>query len=358
MVNRPRGRVEYEYFSHVFRYLINIYNYNKPSALDHDLLPVVFWANMKTCFLFPGQGAQYPGMAKDLWEESHKVKELFKKATQASGMDAEKLLFESSEDELKATDKTQIAITLASLCSSAFLKEKGILPLGCAGFSLGEYAALCEAGVIRLEDVFPVVKIRGALMEKAARSLDSQTGEPGMAAVLGISAEKVAATVEGLAGLSVYLSNHNSPTQVVVSGTAAGLEKAEEALRAAGARRFVRLPVSGPFHSPLMSDARREFDEALAAFAFSDPSIPVYSNVTGKAIRAGSEAKELCGAQLVSTVRWVAVEEALFADGFDRFLEAGPGTVLTGLMRALRADARCEQAGTLVSISKAAETTK
>ena len=316
---------------------------------------MVFWADMKTCFLFPGQGAQYPGMAKDLWEASHKVKDLFKKASEASGMETEKLLFESSEEELKATDKTQVAITLASLCSSAVLKEKGILPQGCAGFSLGEYAALCEAGVIRLEDVFPIVKIRGALMEKAARSLDSHTGAPGMAAVLGISSEKAAAILDGLAASSVYLSNYNSPSQVVVSGTAAGLEKAEEALRAAGARRFVRLSVSGPFHSPLMADARREFDDALAPFAFSNPAIPVYANVTGRMIRTGSEAKELCGSQLVSTVRWVAVEEALSADSFERFLEAGPGTVLCGLMRALRADARCEQAGTLLSITKAAE---
>jgi [acyl-carrier-protein] S-malonyltransferase len=311
---------------------------------------------MKICFLFPGQGAQYPGMAKDLWEASHKVKDLFKKASDASGMEAEKLLFESSEEELKATDKTQVAITLASLCSSAVLKEKGILPQGCGGFSLGEYAALCEAGVVRLEDVFPIVKIRGALMEKAARSLDSQTGAPGMAAVLGISSEKVAAILEGLAASSVYLSNHNSPNQVVVSGTAAGLDKAEEALRAAGARRFVRLSVSGPFHSPLMADARKEFDEALAPFAFSNPSLPVYSNVTGRMIGTGSEAKGLCGSQLVSTVRWVAVEEALFADGFERFLEAGPGSVLCGLIRSLRADARCEQAGTLASIVKATET--
>jgi [acyl-carrier-protein] S-malonyltransferase len=313
---------------------------------------------MKICFLFPGQGAQYPGMAKDLWEASLKVKDLFKRASEASGMDAEKLLFESSEEELKATDKTQVAITLASLCSSVVLKEKGMVPQGCAGFSLGEYAALCEAGVIRLEDVFPIVKIRGALMEKAARSLDSHTGAPGMAAVLGIPAEKVGATIEGLAASTVYLSNHNSPSQVVVSGTSAGLEKAEEALRAAGARRFVRLSVSGPFHSPLMSEARKAFDEALAPYVFSDPEVPVYSNVTGKAIRTGSEAKDLCGSQLVSTVRWVAVEEALFADGFDRFLEAGPGTVLTGLMRALRPDARCEQAGTIVSIAKAAESTR
>ena len=213
---------------------------------------MVFLSDMKTCFLFPGQGAQYPGMAKDLWEASQTVRDLFRKASDSSGMDTEKLLFESSAEDLKATDKTQIAITLASLCSSALAREKGITPQGCAGFSLGEYAALCEAGVIRLEDVFPIVKIRGDIMEKTARGMDSQAGAPGMAAVLGIPAEKVASTVEVLKD-GVYVSNHNSPSQVVISGTAEGLAKAEVALKAAGARRIVRLSVSGPFHSPLMA---------------------------------------------------------------------------------------------------------
>jgi [acyl-carrier-protein] S-malonyltransferase len=310
---------------------------------------------MKICFLFPGQGAQYPGMAKDLWEASPAVQDMFQKASDASGMDAKQLLFESTEEELKATDRTQVAITLANLCSCAILKEKGVIPLGCAGFSLGEYAALCEAGVIRLEDVFPIVKIRGALMEKAARSLDSPQGSPGMAAVLGMTAERVATVMESFADSIAYISNHNSPSQLVVSGTAEGLAKAEEALRKAGARRFVRLSVSGPFHSPLMAEARAAFDEALAPFAFSNPTIPVYSNVTGNAIRTGLEAKELCGRQLVSTVRWVTVEESLLADGFDKFLEAGPGTVLSGLMRALRPEVRCDPAGTLASIRKAVE---
>jgi len=316
---------------------------------------MVFLQDMKTCFLFPGQGAQYPGMAKDLWEASQTVRDLFRKASDASGMDTAKLLFESSAEDLKVTDKTQVAITLASLCSSTVAREKGITPQGLAGFSLGEYAALCEAGVIRLEDMFPIVKIRGDLMEKAARGLDSTAGAPGMAAVLGIPAERAASAVEALGKDGVFVANHNAPAQVVISGTAEGLAKAEVALKAAGARRIVRLSVSGPFHSPLMSHARREFDEALAPFAFSDPLLPVYSNVTGRVIRSGAEAKELCGKQLVSTVRWVAVEESLLRDGFDRFLETGPGTVLAGLFRGLSPEARCSAAGTLEGIVKSAE---
>jgi [acyl-carrier-protein] S-malonyltransferase len=310
---------------------------------------------MKTCFLFPGQGAQYPGMAKDLWEASQSVKDLFQKASEASAMDVQKLLFESTAEQLKATDKTQVAITLASLCSSTALREKGVRMEGCAGFSLGEYAALCEAGVIRFEDVFSIVKIRGDLMEKTARTLDSGAGAPGMAAVLGISAEKAAEVLAPLAESGVHLANHNSPAQVVVSGTAEGLAKAETALKAAGAKRCVRLQVSGPFHSPLMERARTAFFEALGPFVFSNPRIPVYSNVTGAMIRTGTEARELCALQLVSTVRWVAVEESLVADGFDRFLEAGPGTVLAGLMRAWRPEMRCAPAGTLEGVLKAME---
>jgi [acyl-carrier-protein] S-malonyltransferase len=310
---------------------------------------------MKRCFLFPGQGAQYPGMARDLWESSPRVKEMFQSASDALRMDMKKLLFDSTEEDLKATDKTQVAMTLASLCSSAVLRERGITPDACAGFSLGEYAALCESGVLKFEDVFPIVRIRGELMEKAARGLDSKDGAPGMAAVLGLPAEKTLSTVGGLSSLGVYPSNHNSPVQVVVSGTARGLARAETELKAAGAKRLVRLQVSGPFHSPLMAEARSAFDAALASFAFADPAVDVYSNVTGRKIGSGEEARELCGKQLVSMVRWVDVQEALLADGSDRFFEAGPGTVLTGLLRALRPEARCFPAGTLVSISKALE---
>jgi [acyl-carrier-protein] S-malonyltransferase len=209
--------------------------------------------------------------------------------------------------------------------------------------------------VVSTEDVFPIVKIRGELMESASRNLDAGEGSPGMAAVLGLPAEKVASLMEGLADVGAFLSNHNSPTQVVVSGTASGLAKAEETLKAAGAKRVIRLQVSGPFHSPLMAEARKRFDEALLRFTFADPKKPVYSNVTGARIASGAEARELCGRQLVSTVQWVRVEETLLADGYDRYLEAGPGTVLTGLMRALRPDVACAPAGTAETIAKALE---
>ena len=316
---------------------------------------MLFCGDMKTCFLFPGQGAQYPGMARDMWESSARVKELFQSATDALRIDMKKLLFDSTDEELKATDKTQVALTLASLCSSTVLRERGINPDACAGFSLGEYAALCEAGVLKIADVFLIVRIRGDLMEKAARGLDSRDGAPGMAAVLGLAAEKTVSTLDALSSAGVYTSNYNSPVQVVISGTARGLAVAETELKAAGAKRLVRLQVSGPFHSPLMAEARAAFDAALASFTFADPAVPVYSNVTGKKIASGDEARELCGKQLVSMVRWVDVQEALLADGCDRFLEAGPGTVLTGLLRALRPEARCSPAGTLVSIGRALE---
>ena len=316
---------------------------------------MLFCGDMKTCFLFPGQGAQYPGMARDLWESSPRVKELFQSASDSVRMDMKKLLFDSTEEDLAATDKTQVAMTLASLCSSTFLRERGVAPDACAGFSLGEYAALCEAGVLTIADVFPIVRIRGELMEKTARGLDSKDGVPGMAAVLGLPALKAVAMIEALSASGVYPANYNSPVQVVVSGTAPGLAAAEIALKAAGAKRLVRLQVSGPFHSPLMAEARAAFDEALGSFTFADPVLPVYSNVTGKRIGSGAEARTLCGKQLVSMVRWVDVQEALLADGCDRFFESGPGTVLTGLLRALRPEARCAPAGTLVSIGKALE---
>ena len=314
---------------------------------------MVFWQDMKTCFLFPGQGAQYPGMARDLFEASPEVRELFSVASGTSGMDARKLLFESTAEELKATDRTQIAVTLASLCSGWVLRSSGARMDGCAGFSLGEYAALCMAGVISLKDVFPIVKLRGELMEKAARGLDSSSGAAGMVAVLGIPAERVASVVEPLAKEGAHLANYNSPGQMVISGTADGLQRAEKALKDAGAKRLIRLAVSGPFHSPLMVEARKAFDEALKEYPFDDPQVPVYSNVTGRPISTGAEARELCGRQLVSLVRWVTVEERLLADGFDRFLEAGPGTVLAGLLRALRPDLTCAPAGTLEGIQKA-----
>lgn len=312
---------------------------------------------MKTCFLFPGQGAQYPGMARDLWEASEKVKDLFRLASDATSMDLERLLFEGSEEELKATDNTQVAVTLASVAACLVCKEKGIEPEGFAGFSLGEYSALYEAGIIALEDLFPIVKIRGELMEKAARALDTpgSDGRAGMAAVLGLGFSEATDVLDALEGEQVFLANYSSPTQIVLAGTAEGLDKAEELFKESGARRFVVLRVSAPFHSPLLEEARKGLEEVLAGYTFSDPVKSVYANVTGKRIASGEEARSLCVRQAVSTVRWVDEEQSLVDDGFDRFLEVGPGSVLSGLWKAFSKEHPCLTAGKLEDIEKIVE---
>ncbi|MBN1698114.1 MAG: ACP S-malonyltransferase [Spirochaetales bacterium] len=307
---------------------------------------------MKTCFLFPGQGAQYPGMGKDLWEESDQVKKLFDIASGKTGIDMKKLLFEGSEEDLKATDKTQIAVTLVNLSSSMLLQEKGIKPDGFAGFSLGEYAALCEAGVISIDDVFPIVKARGILMEKASRALDSGEGNPGMAAVIGLSYDQCKNILSKGNLPDVYPANYNGPDQIVFSGTYSGLTAAEPRCKEAGARRYIMLKVSGPFHSPLLSEAAAGLADVLAGYTFNDPSKPVFSNVTGTIVRSGKEAKELCIKQVTSTVKWVDEEKALIDNGFDTFIETGPGAVLTGLLKRYTKEYICQPAGTLVDIGK------
>jgi len=305
---------------------------------------------MRVCLLFPGQGAQYPKMGLDLRDASPKVRDLFQLASDAAGFDVGRTLSAGTAEELAATDKAQTLITLVNLSAAAVLAERGTEPGGCAGFSLGEYAALCTAGVLGAEAVFRLVRIRGAVMEKASRDLDASGEKPGMAAVLGLPSERAAAVVAGIEG--VFVANHNSPVQLVLSGTAAGLAKAEELLKAEGAKRFLRLNVSGPFHSPLMDGARARYEEALAGFPFADPVLPVYSNVTAVPIGSGAEARELCARQVVSPVRWVDEERRLLADGFASFREAGPGTVLTGLFKALRADVDCRPAGTAEAIGR------
>lgn len=307
---------------------------------------------MKTCFLFPGQGAQYPGMGKDFWEKSTKVKNLFQAASDSVHVDIERLLFESSDDELKQTDKTQIAMTVVNLSAAVYLEEVGIRASGYAGFSLGEYSALTKAGVIAVEDVFQLVKARGASMERVSKTLGCDTGPPGMAAVIGLSFDQINDIIsnEGIDGLTV--ANYNSPTQIVLSGTAAGLDRGESVMKKAGAKRYIRLKVSAPFHSPLLEPAKEEFSEVLSHYSFHDPVEPVYSNVTAKRITSGEEAKDLCIRQIVSTVRWVDEEKQLLDDGFERCLEVGPGKVLTGLWKSVGGEVPCIQAGTVEQVEQ------
>lgn len=305
---------------------------------------------MANCFLYPGQGAQYPGMGKDYWEKSDDVKNLFKTASESTSMDLEKLLFEGSAEDLKATDKTQVAITLVNLASALMLKNKGIESDVAAGFSLGEVSALWDAGIISSEDLFPLVKQRGSIMEKVSRSLDTPEGSPGMAAVIGMDYDKVDSIIKNNNISDLFIANYNSNVQIVLSGTDSALNKGEGIFKENGARRFIRLKVSGPFHCPLLKDAETEYAEALESFKFNDPVKKVFSNVTGEEIKSGDEAKKLCSRQLTSAVLWVKEEKALLDFGVEKCYEAGPGNVLGGLWKAVSKDIKCFPAGTLEAI--------
>ena len=291
-------------------------------------------------------------MGKDLFDASRSVRELFGSASAATGLDLEELLFRGTAADLQATNRTQIAVTLVNLAAAKVLTERGVEAHGYAGFSVGEYAALAAAGVIADADLFRIVQARGELMEQASRDADTAAGPAGMAAVIGLPPERVSAALAGVD--DAYAANFSSPRQVVLAGTAEGLAKAEQACLDAGARRYVRLKVSGPFHSPLIEAARQRFAEVVAGFAFHDPVKPVYANVTGKTIASGAEARRLCVEQIVSSVQWVTEIDSLLADGYTRFLETGPGKVLTGLLRFFDTDASCTPVGTMDEVDAVA----
>ncbi|MDR3341174.1 MAG: ACP S-malonyltransferase [Treponema sp.] len=307
-------------------------------------------------FLFPGQGAQYRGMALDFLEKSDEVKRLFALAAEIIGRDMQALIKESDDETLKRTDVSQPAITLANLAAAAYLVEQGVRPAGCAGFSLGEYAALAMAGVISVEDCFRLVKARGAAMQAAADRIKAESGAaaPGMAAVIGLAPERVEALIAewktmGLSGL--YAANINSPRQTVVAGTAAALKEGETRFKEAGARRVLRLPVAGPFHSPLIADAAEQFGPVLESVQFNDPAIPIYSNVTGRRVSSGVEAKQLAFRQITEPLRWVEEEGAVAAqEGIEGVLETGPGKVLQGLWKDSGSTLPCFTAGTVQEI--------
>ncbi len=301
-------------------------------------------------FLYPGQGAQYPKMGTDFYDNSDAVKELFDIATKETGIDVKELLFNGSADDLKQTDNTQVAITLVNLATTIMLKEKGITPDGVAGFSLGEYAALVTAGVVSTADVFKLVKKRGDVMASVCGGLKDTKGETGMCAVLRITPEKIEEVIKSSGIEGVYMANYNSPAQTVLSGLKAGLEAIEPLLKEAGARRVVHLAVSGPFHSPLLEEAKVLFEEFLETIDFKEDTMPIYSNVTGDLITTGTDAKKLCGEQIVSPVRWIAIEEKIKAAGFTAGYESGPGKVLTGLFAGIDKEFKSVPSGTLEDI--------
>lgn len=319
----------------------------------------------KVIFLFPGQGAQYPGMGLDLCETSAAARDVFAAASEALSLDMAALIRDSDAETLKRTDISQPALSAASLAAAACLKERGILPSGCAGFSLGEYPALACAGLISIEDCFTLTRERGKAMQAAINRIAvncidriAQAGSqpPGMAAVLGLAPEQVEALIaewkaSGSAA-DLYAANINSPRQVVVSGSGAALAEAETRFKEAGAKRVIRLQVAGPFHSPFMKEAAEAFAPVLEKVNFSDPAIPFFSNVTGKQVSNGAEAKALALRQIVEGVRWTDEEAAVAKLEPAAVLETGPGKVLQGLWKDTGSAAPAYGAGTAAEIKE------
>ena len=276
-------------------------------------------------FLFPGQGSQYVGMGKAFYDEYEEVRDLFARANEILKMDMEKLCFEGPEDELVLTHNVQPAITLINMACSMVLRLRGLVAAAAAGHSLGEYSALHLAGVLDEGAVLKLVRLRGKLMQEAA---DEKPGA--MAAILNLPAEKIAEICQGC---EIEMANYNSPGQIIVSGFEEGVLRAMEICSDAGAKRCVRLNVSGPWHSRYMLSAKEKFEPELAQYIFQDPDIPVVANVDAQYLRDGNGARENLVQQLCAPVRWQQSMERLINDGHRRFVEVGPKKVLKGLMR-------------------------
>lgn len=280
---------------------------------------------MKTAYVFPGQGAQFVGMGKDLYDNNPEAREMFEKANEVLGFRITDLMFNGTEEDLKQTKVTQPAIFLHSVILAKSLGD-GFKPDMVAGHSLGEFSALVAAGAMSFEDGLRLVATRAMAMQKACEANPST-----MAAVLALPDEKVeelCAEVDDI----VAPANYNCPGQVVISGTNAGINAACEKMLAAGARRALKLKVGGAFHSPLMAPAKKELTRAIDATEFKTPVCPVYQNVDGKPHTNPEEIKANLIEQLTAPVRWTQDVQAMIADGATDFVELGPGKVLQGLV--------------------------
>lgn len=277
-------------------------------------------------YVFPGQGAQFSRMGKDLYDNSDTAKEMFNRANEILGFDITKIMFEGSADELKETKVTQPAIFLHSTILAACLGD-GFKPNMVAGHSLGEFSSLVANKALSFEDGLRLVSKRALAMQAACENQPST-----MAAILGLDddvVESLCAKVDGV----VVAANYNCPGQLVISGAVPAVEKACELATEAGARRALILPVGGAFHSPLMEPAREELAEAIEATRFDTPTCPVYQNVVAKAVIDPSEIKKNLVAQLTAPVRWTQIMHAMIADGAEEVVEVGPGKVLQGLFK-------------------------
>ena len=284
---------------------------------------------MKKAFVFPGQGAQFVGMGKDLYENSPEAKELFEKANEILGFRITDLMFEGTDEDLKQTKVTQPAIFLHSVILAKSLKEK---PDMVAGHSLGEFSALVANGTLSFEDGLRLVHARALAMQKACEANPST-----MAAILGLpdeTVENILAEIDDV----VVPANYNCPGQIVITGAADAVGEAGDACKEAGAKRVVPLKVSGPFHSALLAEAGKKLGEALEDVTIQPITIPYLTNVTADYVKDPADVKDYLVRQVSSSVRWQQTIERLIADGAEEFVEIGPGRSLSGFMRKINRD--------------------
>lgn len=292
---------------------------------------------MKKACVFPGQGAQYSGMGKELYEQNDEARAMFEKANEILGFRITDIMFEGSADDLKQTKVTQPAVFLHSVILAKVL---GVEPAAVAGHSLGEFSALVVSGALSFEEGLMLVSKRAMAMQRAC---EMEQGT--MAAVIRLDDAVIEQICESIDGV-VVAANYNCPGQLVISGAVDAVNEACVKLKEAGARRALVLPVGGAFHSPLMEPARKELAEAIEAAHFNEPVCPIYQNVDAKPHTSPEEIKQNLIAQLTAPVKWTQIVEQMTADGFTSYLELGPGTVLQGLISKISPDAELESKGT------------
>ena len=298
----------------------------------------------KIAFIYPGQGAQKPGMGKDFYENSELAKAVYDKASELLQIDMKALCFEENE-KLDLTEYTQAALVTTCLAMTKVVEERGLKPDVTAGLSLGEYCAISVAGGMKEEDAISLVRKRGILMQNTV-----PVGEGAMAAILGMDASAIEEGIKDIEGVSV--ANYNCPGQIVITGETKAVEKAAEVLKEAGAKRTVLLNVSGPFHSPMLKQAGEELAKEMEKVEMEPLQIPYVTNVTAEYVTDIRETKKLLAEQVAASVRWQESVERMIAEGVDTFVEIGPGKTLAGFLRKIDRSVKVYNIGTWEDIDK------